>query len=51
MICDILNEGEKELECRKVIFDAIDEALKKSDEILNKLLLKTETKKEDNEIR
>lgn len=43
MLCDyvIIEPGNKELECRKIIMQSIDDALKKGDEVFEKLLQKT----------
>ena len=44
MLCDyvIIESGNKELECRKIIMQSIDDALKKGDAVFEKLISKTE---------
>lgn len=40
MTCSILNTDKKELECRKLILESIESALKRGDEVFEKLCLK-----------
>lgn len=44
MLCDylIIESGNKELECRKIIMQSIDDALKKGDAVFEKLISRTE---------
>lgn len=40
--CVIIEPDNKELECRRIIMQSIDNALKKGDEVFNKLANKTD---------
>lgn len=40
--CVIIEPDSKEIECRRIIMESIDNALKKGDEVFNKLANKTD---------